>query len=154
MSGNGAERSSCSSSSGEGPWAVLASLSSGPHHCGAKQTPGYGRAAAVTARPTTRNERVFATLQDGGLVGVPPVHRRVLKVIRSPSPTPRASAKPASTTTPPGRTQLPAVNWGWSTEAEAVSRPTAHAPAEPPTTSPEGVRLEPARPSASSSAPI
>src|SRR4029453_7778588 len=116
---------------------------------------GYGLAAAVTATPTTRNERPVTTRQSGsdswsdGWTS----HRRLLRVIRSPTPTPSASAKPASTTTPPSLTQLPWVSFGRSTEAAAASRPTAHAPAAPPTTSPLGVRLDPAVPSASSSTP-
>jgi len=42
-----------------------------------------------------------------------------LRVIRSPTPTPSASAKVRSITTPPGRTQRPAVSFGWSTGAGA-----------------------------------
>ena len=64
-------------------------------------------AAAVTATPTTRNERPF-------------------RVTWSPAPTPSASAKAASITTPPSSTQLPWVSSGWSTETAAESRPTAH----------------------------
>src|SRR4029453_1635889 len=116
---------------------------------------GYGLAAAVTATPTTRNERPVTTRQSGsdGWSDGWTSHRRLLRAIRSPTPPPSASAKPASTTTPPSRTQLPWVSFGRSTEAAAASRPTAHAPAPPRTTSPLGVRLDPAVPSAPSSPP-
>src|SRR5258708_24996008 len=67
---------------------------------------GYGGLAAVTAIPATRNGRPF-------------------RVTRSPTPAPSASAKVRSSTTPPGRTQLPAVSFGWSAEAAAWSRPSA-----------------------------
>jgi hypothetical protein len=43
----------------------------------------------------------------------------------SPTPAPSAVAKVRSSTTPPGRTQLPAVSFGWSTEAGAWLRPSA-----------------------------
>ncbi len=65
--------------------------------------------AAVTAIPATVNDRPF-------------------RVTRSPTPTPSASAKVRSITTPPGRTQLPAVSFGWSTAAGAWVRPSASAP--------------------------
>src|SRR5512132_1353507 len=122
---------------------------------GAKHTSGYGLAAAVTATPTTRNERPVTTRQSGsdGWSDGWTSHRRLLRVIRSPTPTPSASAKPASTTTPPSRTQLPWVSFGRSTEPAAASRPTAQTPAPPPTTSPLGVLLDPAMPSVSSSIP-
>jgi hypothetical protein len=123
-------------------------------HSGAKHTFGYGLAAAVTATPTTRNERPLTTPQSGGLLGVSNVQMRVRRVIWSPWPTSSASAKPASSTTPPSRTQVPWVSSGWSTDAAAGSRPTAHTPAAPPTTSPPDVRLDLLRPSASSSAAI
>src|SRR4029453_14720060 len=71
-----------------------------------RQASGYGGAAAVTAIPTTRNVRPF-------------------RVIESPTSMPSASAKAASTTTPPSRTQLPWVSLGWLTEAGVVSRPSA-----------------------------
>jgi hypothetical protein len=45
---------------------------------------------------------------------------------------PRASAKLASTTAPPSRTQLPWVSVGWSMAAGAVSRPCVHAVAVTP----------------------
>ncbi len=43
----------------------------------------------------------------------------------SPTRAPSASAKVRSSTTPPGRTQLPAVTSGWSTAAGAWLRPSA-----------------------------
>src|ERR1700691_188663 len=67
---------------------------------------GYGAAAAVTAIPVT-------------------VNGRPSRVTRSPTPTPSAVAKVRSITTPPGRTQLPAVSFGWSTAAGAWARPSA-----------------------------
>src|SRR5215207_8780214 len=100
---------------------------------GAKHTSGYGLTAAVTATPTTRNERPFTTRQSGGVVDVPPVHIRVLRVIWSPTSRSSASAKPASSTAPPSRTQPPWVSSGRSTEDVSGSRPTAHTPAAPPT---------------------
>ena len=48
-----------------------------------------------------------------------------LRLTRSPAETPSASAKVRSITTPPGRTQLPAVSSGWSTAAAAAARPSA-----------------------------
>ncbi len=47
------------------------------------------------------------------------------RVTRSPTPTLSAVAKVRSITTPPGRTQLPAVSFGWSTKAGASVRPSA-----------------------------
>ena len=60
------------------------------------------------------------------------VNARPFSVIRSPAPTPSPAAKVRSSTTPPGRTQLPAVSLGWSTVAGASSRPSASAPAVRP----------------------
>ena len=60
------------------------------------------------------------------------VNGRPFSVIRSPAPTPSPAAKVRSSTTPPGRTQLPAVSLGWSTDAGASSRPSASAPAVMP----------------------
>jgi hypothetical protein len=60
------------------------------------------------------------------------VNGRPFSVIRSPAPTPSPAAKVRSSTTPPGRTQLPAVSLGWSTVAGASSRPSASAPAVRP----------------------
>ena len=71
--------------------------------------------AAVTAIPATVNDWPF-------------------RVSRSPTLTPSASAKVRSITTPPGRTQLPAVSSGWSTAAGASVRPSASAPAVRPLT--------------------
>ena len=65
---------------------------------------GYGGPAAVTAIPTTRKDRPSS-------------------VTRSPTPTPSASANVRSSTIPPGRTQVPAVTFGWSTDAGASARP-------------------------------
>src|SRR5829696_3023788 len=62
--------------------------------------------AAVTATPTTSNDRPS-------------------RVTGSPTRTPSAPAKAASTTTPPSLTQLPCISSGWSTDAGAASRPTA-----------------------------
>src|SRR5271156_5030109 len=67
---------------------------------------GYGDCAAVTAMPATVNDLPF-------------------RLTRSPTETPSASAKVRSITTPPGRTQLPAVSRGWSTAAGAIVRPSA-----------------------------
>ncbi len=71
-----------------------------------RQTSGYGLAAAVTATPTTSNERRFTTRQVGCSPRIMSPHTRVRRLIWSPAPRPSASAKPASTTTPPSRTQL------------------------------------------------
>ena len=62
--------------------------------------------AAVTATPATANDRPS-------------------KVTRSPVWMPSASAKLRSTTTALCLTQLPSVSFGWSTEAGALSRPSA-----------------------------
>jgi hypothetical protein len=75
-----------------------------------KQTCENTGTAAVTARPVTRNRR-------------PP------RVTWSPTRTPSAAAKARSTTTPPARTQVPAVTSGRSTRAGAAARPSAMAPA-------------------------
>src|ERR1700733_4004125 len=48
------------------------------------------------------------------------------RLTRSPTDTPSASAKVRSITTPPGRTQLPAVSSGWSTADGASLRPSAN----------------------------
>src|SRR5580698_6481174 len=48
------------------------------------------------------------------------------RLTRSPTDTPSASAKVRSITTPPGRTQLPAVSSGWSTADGAWLRPSAN----------------------------
>ena len=69
---------------------------------------GYGAAAAVTARPATRNDRPSS-------------------VIGSPMPMPNESAKAASTTTPPPANQLPSVSLGWLIGAGTVSRPSTRA---------------------------
>ncbi len=61
--------------------------------------------AAVTATPTTRNDRPF---------------RAIVSPVRSWS----SAAKAASATTPPSLTQLPWTTSGWSTAAGAASRPT------------------------------
>ena len=53
------------------------------------------------------------------------VNARPSRVTRSPTPTSSASAKVRSITTPSGRTQLPAVSFGWSIEAGACPRPSA-----------------------------
>jgi hypothetical protein len=60
----------------------------------------------VTAIPATVNDLPFS-------------------VTRSPAETPSASAKVRSMTTPPGRTQRPAVSSGRSTAAGAAPRPSA-----------------------------
>jgi len=60
------------------------------------------------------------------------VYGRPFSVIRSPTPAPRPAANVRSSTTPPGRTQRPAVSLGWSTAAGVSSRPSASAPAVRP----------------------
>ena len=60
------------------------------------------------------------------------VNGRPFSVIRSPTPTPSPAAKVRSSTTPPGRTQLPAVSFGLVDRAGASSRPSASAPATRP----------------------
>ena len=82
-------------------------------------TSGYGGMAAVTATPTTWYDRALRLATGSPLSRSSPV-----RVIESPAPMPSASAKAASTTTPPSRTQLPWVSLGWSIEAGAVSRPS------------------------------
>jgi hypothetical protein len=71
-----------------------------------EQRSGYGGCAAVTAIPATLKRLPF-------------------RVTTSPTPAPSASAKVRSSTTPSGRTQLPAVKSGWSTAAGAWPRPSA-----------------------------
>jgi hypothetical protein len=69
---------------------------------------GYGGNATETAMPETRSERPFSAMVCPGL-------------------TPRAAAKLRSSTTAPGRAQVPAVSSGRSTADAAWSRPSVMA---------------------------
>src|SRR4029453_5958889 len=140
---------------GGGPACMASSARSPNHeHNSSKHTFGYGLAAAVTATPTTSNDRSLTTWHSSsGWLGVMNVHRRVRSVTWSPGPTPKAWAKPASTTAPPSRTQVPTVTFGRSTDVSWSSRPIAHTPPAPPTTSPAGGSRGAGPPSVSSPAP-
>ena len=109
---SGASASTAGSTTGgsSSGWPSMASAISGQSR--PKHTPGYGLAAAVTATPATSNERRFTTRQSGCSPRIMSPHTRVCKVISSPTLSSSASAKPASTTTPPSRTQPPWVSFG------------------------------------------
>src|SRR5258708_15695876 len=90
------------------PGSVVLRLPVRKQPTGGPHTPGYAGIAALTAVPVMSKEYPA-------------------RVSRPPTCTPSALANDASTTTPPGRTQVPWVTFGRSTAEGAVLRPSASA---------------------------